>query len=83
MKILIVTPHFFPENFRINDFATEFQKRGHDITVLTAIPDYPGGKYYHGYGLLKKNRELYNGIKIFRLVALIGLEPILPIGHGF
>ena len=75
MKILIVTPHFFPENFRINDFATEFQKRGHDITVLTAIPDYPGGKYYQGYGLFKKNREIYNGIKIFR-------APLIPRGSG-
>jgi len=75
LKILIVTPHFFPENFRINDFATEFQKRGHDITVLTAIPDYPGGKYYHGYGLFKKNREIYNGIKIFR-------APLIPRGSG-
>jgi colanic acid biosynthesis glycosyl transferase WcaI len=75
LKILIVTPHFFPENFRINDFATEFQKRGHEITVLTAIPDYPKGKYYDGYGVFKKNRETYNGIKIYR-------APLIPRGSG-
>ena len=46
MNILIVTPHFYPENFRINDFAVEFQKKGHNITVLTGIPDYPAGKYF-------------------------------------
>ena len=75
MNILIVTPHFYPENFRINDFAVGFQKRGHEITVLTAIPDYPEGKYYDGYGLLKKNREIYNGIKIYR-------APLIPRGSG-
>ena len=75
MNILIVTPHFYPENFRINDFAVEFQKKGHKITVLTAIPDYPSGKYYVGYGLFKKIREKYNGIQIYR-------TPLIPRGSG-
>jgi colanic acid biosynthesis glycosyl transferase WcaI len=75
LNILIVTPHFYPENFRINDFAVEFQKKGHKITVLTAIPDYPSGKYYVGYGLFKKIREKYNGIEIYR-------TPLIPRGSG-
>jgi len=75
LNILIVTPHFFPENFRINDFAEEFQKRGHNISVLSAIPDYPEGKYYEGYGIFKKCKEIYNGIKIYR-------APLIPRGSG-
>ena len=54
MRILIVTQYFHPENFRINDFADSFIERGHQVTVLTAIPNYPGGKYYTGYGIFKK-----------------------------
>ena len=75
MNILIVTPHFHPENFRINDFALEFQKRGHKITVLTGIPDYPGGKFFDGYGIFKKSREKFNGVKIYR-------APLIPRGSG-
>ena len=75
MNILIVTPHFYPENFRINDFAEAFTKRGHEISVLTGVPDYPDGKFYDGYGLFKKNREIYNGIKIYR-------APLIPRGSG-
>ena len=75
MNILIVTPHFHPENFRINDFAIEFIKRGHGITVLTAVPDYPKGKFFDGYSIIKKCRENYNGIKIYR-------APIIPRGSG-
>ena len=75
MNILIVTPHFYPENFRINDFAIEFNKRGHNISVLTAIPDYPKGKFYDGYGVFKNNRETYNGINIYR-------APLIPRGSG-
>jgi len=75
LNILIVTPHFYPENFRINDFAEAFTKRGHEISVLTGVPDYPEGKFYDGYGLFKKNREIYNGIKIYR-------APLIPRGSG-
>ena len=54
MNILIVTQYFYPELFRINDFAQEFQNRGHKVTILTGIPNYPGGDYYEGYGVFKK-----------------------------
>ena len=75
MKILIVSQYFFPENFRINDFAVEFQKRGHYISVLTAVPNYPDGIFFRGYGIFKRSREIYNDIKIYR-------SPLLPRGSG-
>ena len=75
MNILIVTPHFYPENFRINDFAEAFVERGHSITVLTSVPNYPAGRFFDGYGLLMKNREIYKGINIYRV-------PVIPRGSG-
>jgi glycosyltransferase involved in cell wall biosynthesis len=75
LNILIVTPHFHPENFRINDFALEFVKRGHQISVLTAVPDYPSGIFINGYGIFKKTRENYKGIHIYR-------APLIPRGSG-
>jgi len=75
LNILIVTPYFHPENFRINDFAHGFKKKGHNISVLTPIPNYPEGKYYNGYGLFKRTRENIDNIRIFR-------SPIIPRGSG-
>ena len=75
MKILIVTPHFWPENFRINDFAFEFVNRGHEVSVLTAVPDYPHGQFHEGYNIYKNNREVINNVKIFR-------APLIPRGNG-
>ena len=75
MNILIITQYFHPENFRINDFAQEFQSREHKVTILTGTPNYPGGDYYEGYGVFKKNRETYEGIEIFR-------SPLIPRGSG-
>lgn len=74
-KILICTNHFYPETFRCNDVAFELAHRGYDVTVLTAIPDYPKGKYYDGYGIFRKRRETVNGVKVIR-----GF--IIPRGNG-
>ena len=75
MNILIITPYFYPENFRINDLAIELKNKGHNISVLTPIPNYPEGKFYIGYGLIKKRREIWNEIKIYRSL-------LVPRGSG-
>ena len=75
MNILIVTQYFYPENFKSNDLAFDLQKRGHNVTVLTSIPDYPQGKFYKGYGIFKKRREIINGVKVLRTL-------VIPRGNG-
>lgn len=75
MRILLITNHFFPEEFRCNDLAFELAKRGHKVTVLTAIPDYPKGRFHKGYSFLKKRIETVNGVKVFRSF-------IIPRGKG-
>ena len=66
MRVLIVTQNFFPENFKSNDIAFELAKREHDVSVLTAIPNYPDGVYYKGFGLFKRRIETIDGVKIYR-----------------
>jgi len=73
-KILVICQYFYPEQFRINDICTEWVKRGYDVTVLTGIPNYPQGKFYKGYGIFKKRKEVWNGIKVIRI-------PLIPRGH--
>ena len=66
MKILIISQYFYPENFRINDLAIALKKRGHDVVVLTGLPNYPSGNYYEGYDSKKNCDEIWNDISIFR-----------------
>lgn len=68
MRILIVTQYFWPETFRINDLCLGLKERGHEIVVLTGIPNYPKGKFYKGYNLFKNRIEYWNGIKIYRAI---------------
>lgn len=71
MKILIVTQYYFPENFKSNDLSFELQKRGHDVTVLTGLPNYPEGKMFDGYGVFKNRKQEINGVKIIRSLLLL------------
>ena len=67
MNVLIVTQYFWPENFRINDLALDLKQKGHDVTVLTGIPNYPDGHFFEGYGIFRKRREDFNGISVIRV----------------
>ena len=75
MKILIVSQYFWPEDFKVNDIAFDFVQKGHDVTVLTAKPNYPQGKFYKGYGFFSNRKEEYKGVKIIR-------TPIVPRRSG-
>ena len=73
MNILIVTQYYYPEQFQINEIAPELKRRGHDVTVLTGLPNYPQGEIYDGYQNIRE--ETIDGIKIIRV-------PIHPRKHG-
>lgn len=67
MKVLIVSQYFWPEQFRINDLSQELKKRGHQVSVLTGMPNYPEGRLFHGYSWWKKRRDDYHGVPVFRV----------------
>ena len=66
MKILIVSQYFYPENFRINDVVKELINRGHKVTIVTGLPNYPEGNIYNGYELSYKKPEYFYGAVVFR-----------------
>jgi len=45
--------------------AREFVRRGHEVTVLTAMPNYPSGRIHRGYGGLFR-REQRDGVTVLR-----------------
>ena len=75
MKILFVCQYFYPEVFRGNDIAFHWAEEGHEVHVVTGIPNYPDGVFHKGYGLFKKRHEVVNGVRVTRL-------PIIPRGNN-
>lgn len=48
-RVLVVTQHYWPENFRINDLVEGFVADGIAVDVLCGLPNYPKGEWYAGY----------------------------------
>ncbi len=67
MNILIVSQYFWPENFRINDLALGLKGRGHEVSVLTGMPNYPGGRLFKGYGWWEKRHDDMDGVPVYRV----------------
>jgi glycosyltransferase involved in cell wall biosynthesis len=66
MKILVVCQYYYPEPFRISDICETLVERGHDVTVLTGLPNYPEGRILDDYRNGRKRKEVLNGVKIIR-----------------
>ena len=65
-KILVVTQHFWPENFRINDIVEGFLQDGIAVDVLCGLPNYPKGKWFPGYSAAGPFEEEWHGARLYR-----------------
>lgn len=75
MKVLLLTQHFWPESFRINQVAADLEAAGCEVTVLTGKPNYPDGAIFPGYAAGGLSVEDYQGIRVHRV-------PLVPRGPG-
>jgi colanic acid biosynthesis glycosyl transferase WcaI len=69
MHLTLLTQYYPPEigapQARLSELAAHFVRRGHSVTVLTAMPNYPTGKIYPGNGGLLR-REHRDGVNVIR-----------------
>ncbi|MDM4767530.1 glycosyltransferase family 4 protein [Pelomonas sp. SE-A7] len=75
MRVLLLSQHFWPESFAINEVAAALVQQGCEVTVLTGKPNYPEGRVFGGYRVAGIQRESYQGCEIVRV-------PLLPRGPG-
>ena len=66
MKILVVCQYYYPEPFRISDICENLVRNGHQVTVLTGLPNYPEGRILDNYRHGKNKQETINGVKVIR-----------------
>ena len=65
-KILVVTQHFWPENFRINDIVEGFLQDGIAVDVLCGLPNYPKGEWFPGYSAAGPFEEEWHVARLYR-----------------
>lgn len=76
LRILVVSHHFWPESFRINQVVEDLIAQGAEVTVLTGNPGYPSGSTYPGYASHQLRTERHpSGFDIYRV-------PVVHRGRG-
>jgi glycosyltransferase involved in cell wall biosynthesis len=75
MKLLFLTHYFTPEvnapATRTYEHCKRWVKAGHDVTVLTCVPNAPGGKVFSGYKNRLIQKEVFDGITVIRLWSFL------------
>ena len=71
MKILFLTHYFPPEvnapATRTYEHCKQWIKKGHEVTVVTCVPNHPQGQVYPGYKNKFFQKENIDGITVIRL----------------
>lgn len=66
MRILVVSQHCWPEPFNVLETCELLQQLGHEVTVLTGLPNYPQGAVQADYRHRKNRVQEKNGVTIIR-----------------
>jgi len=71
MRILFVTQFYWPEvrtaPLNLASLAEDLAGRGHEVTVMTAFPNHPFGRFYDGYRPHLRRWEWLRGVRVLRL----------------
>lgn len=71
MHILVLADNFVPEiaatSFRVRDHAKLWLAEGHEVTVVTCVPNWPHGKAFPGYRNRLYQVEWLDGVRVIRL----------------
>lgn len=70
MRILFISQYFDPEPFSNTAIAEYLSSRGHSISVVCCVPNYPEGVFYDGYSNTLKTYEKHKNIDIHRVYTL-------------
>lgn len=66
-RVLVVSQHYWPESFRINDISDYLVEQGCEVEVLCGLPNYPLGEIYDGYERRRNRRQVHRGVTIRRV----------------
>lgn len=75
MKILFLAQRYAPEEISasilISELAVDLAKRGHQVTMVTEVPNYPHGKVFPGYHNKLYQEETLEGVRVIRTWSAI------------
>ncbi len=75
MRILVLADNYKPEivatSFRTHEHAKVWLAEGHEVTVVTCVPNWPKGRVFDGYRNRLYQEEWIDGVRVIRLWSYI------------
>ncbi len=75
MRILFLTDNFPPETnapaTRTHEHTKRWAAAGHEVTVITGVPNFPSGKIHAGYRNKPWQQETMDGVRVIRVWTYI------------
>lgn len=75
MRILFITDNFPPEvnapATRTHEHCKRWVEMGHEVIVITCVPNFPQGEVYKGYKNKFYQKEMVDGIEVVRVWSYI------------
>lgn len=66
LSIAFVAQYFFPEQFSNNAIVEDLVQRGHDVSVVTGVPNYGRETFFEGYSNRERRDESWRGARVHR-----------------
>ncbi|MGA3072462.1 MAG: glycosyltransferase family 4 protein [Bryobacteraceae bacterium] len=70
MRVLVLSNYYYPESVGagiwVTQLARDLMGRGHEVTVVTSFPSYPGGELFDGHRNRFVHREMVDGVEVIR-----------------
>jgi hypothetical protein len=75
VRILFLTDNFPPETnapaTRTHEHTRRWAAAGHEVTVITGVPNFPSGKVHAGYRNRLRQEETMDGVRVIRVWTYI------------
>ena len=83
MRFVILTQYYLPETGapqnRLSDLARRFRQMGHQVIILTAMPNYPKGQIFPDYRRKLWLVEEIEGIRVIRCWLFASKSRFIPL----
>ncbi len=66
MRILTICQYYKPERFRIDEICEYLVSQGHELTVITGLPNYNTGRVPEEFKFGKNRDNIVNGVRVIR-----------------
>jgi len=83
MRILVVCQYYYPEPFKITEICENLVQRGHIVTVLTGLPNYPDGIIPFNYRSGKLRKEVINSVNVIRCFEIPRKKGAMSLGLNY